>query len=136
LTEILTDPFLVDAAALTIEADDYTSALNSAKLTPTTPLATFRDIGGGTRTVAGKPAWVFDLGAAQDWGPDSSLVHYLRINHGQTKTATLTPDDGGRSVTFTFVCISTDVLGAAGGIASSTVQLPVNGQPVWDPAGA
>jgi hypothetical protein len=134
MPDILTQPFLVDAAALTIEADDYTSALNSAKLTPTTPTATHRDIGGGIKPVVGRPSWVLDLGAAQDWGPDSSLVHYLRINHGQTKTAKLTPVDGGRGVTFSFVCLSTDVLGASAGIASSTVQLPVAGQPVWDAA--
>lgn len=134
MPDILTEPFIVDDATLTIEADDYTSALNSAKLTPTTPTAQFRDIGGKIRTVAGKPAWTFDLGAAQDWAADSSLVHYLRINHGKAKSATLTPKAGGRAVSFTFVCISTDVLGAAAGIAAATVQLPVNDQPTWDPA--
>jgi hypothetical protein len=134
MPDILTAPFLVDAAALTIEEDDYTSALNSAALNPTTPTAQFRDIGGGVKNVAGRPAWVLDLGAAQDWGPDSSLVHYLRINHGLVKTAKLTPVDGGRGVSFSFVCISTSVLGASAGVASSTVQLPVNGQPVWDAA--
>jgi hypothetical protein len=131
---ITTDPYFIGASVLTIEADDYTSAINSATLTPTVPSAEFRDIGGGVRKVVGTPSWALDLGAAQDWGPDDSLVHYLRLNAGTTKSAKLVPVDGGRGVTVEIVCQETTVGGAAGSIATSTIQLHVNGQPVWDPA--
>lgn len=134
MPDIETTPYIIGKSELTIEADNFTSAVNSAQLVPTTPTAVHRDIGGGIKVIAGTPTWVLDLGAAQDWAADSSLVHYLRLNHGVTKSAKLTPVDGGRGVTVQLVCLSTSVGGAAAAIANTTVQLPVEGQPVWDAA--
>ncbi|KRC60918.1 hypothetical protein ASE14_08130 [Agromyces sp. Root81] len=133
MTTIATKPFFIGASTLTVAADDHTSAINSAQLDPTTPTAQFRDIGGGIVNIEGTPSWVLSLGIAQDWEDDTSTAHYMRINAGQTKAMKLTPVSGGRGVTVNVICRAPSVGGAAAAIAQSTLQLPVNGQPVWDP---
>lgn len=127
-------PFLIGKSILTIEADDFTAHLNSAEGVPNTPSAQFRDIGGGVVTVYGTPSWLLKLGLAQDWTTDATLVNYLRLHHGETKTAKLTPIAGGRGVELDIVCKVTGFGGAAGSVATTTVDLDVNDQPVWDAA--
>jgi hypothetical protein len=132
MATVVATPYFIGASTLTIEEDEYTTAITSAVLNPTTPTAEFIDIGGGSVSFTGDPTWVADIGFAQDWETDDSFVHYMRINRGQKKVAKLTPKNGGRGVEFTIVCQPTAIGGAARSVATSTAQFRVDGQPEWD----
>jgi hypothetical protein len=132
MATVVATPYFVGASTLTIDGDEFTTAINSGVLTPTTPTAEFVDIGGGTVNFTGDPTWVFDAGFAQDWTTDESFVHFMRINRGLKKEAKLTPVSGGRGVTFTIVCQPTAIGGGARAVATSTAQFRIDGQPEWD----
>lgn len=119
------------AGTLSIGTDEYTLAIDSATLTPTTPVTVINDIGGGVQAVAGVPVWALALSLIQDLATASSFSQYLITNAGQVKTATYKPQAGATSKTFTLsiLIIPAAVGGAGGALAKSTVTLQVIGQP-------
>lgn len=119
------------AGTISIGTDEYTAAIDSATLTPTTPTTTINDIGGGVTPVVGVPVWALALSVVQDLTTANSLSQYLIANVGQTKTVTYKPQAGTSSKTFTVsvVIVPAAIGGAGGSVAKSTVTLPVAGQP-------
>ncbi|WP_449408369.1 hypothetical protein [Microbacterium maritypicum] len=79
----------------------------------------------------GVNAWVAQLGYNQDWKTPDSLSQKLIEWHGQVKTFTYTPDDGGQVATFDALVLAGQFGGPAAAIHSATVNLPVNGQPTF-----
>lgn len=120
---------------LTCESDDYTAAVTSCALVPTAPTATTTDIGGGITQFVGENAWVAQIGYNQDWKTEDSFSQKLIEWHGQVKTFTYTPDDGGQVATFSARVLAGQFGGAAAAIHQATVNLPINGQPAFAPAG-
>lgn len=121
--------------SLTVEGDDYTAAVTSCALVPTAPTAAVTDIGGGVTQFAGANTWVAQVGYNQDWKTPASLSQKLIEWHGQSKTFTYTPDDGGQVATFSARVLAGQFGGAAAAIHQATVNLPINGQPAFAPAG-
>lgn len=121
--------------SLTVEGDDYTAAVTSCALVPTAPTAAVTDIGGGVTQFAGANTWVAQVGYNQDWKTPASLSQKLIEWHGQIKTFTYTPDDGGQVATFSARVLAGQFGGAAAAIHQATVNLPINGQPAFAPAG-
>lgn len=120
------------AGIIDIDGDDYHAAIDSATLTPTTPMTTITDIGGGVTPVVGVPTWALAISVVQDLTTADSLSQYLIANGGQTKTVVYKPQAGSTSKTFTVsvVIIPAAIGGAGGSVAKSTVTLPVSGQPI------
>lgn len=116
---------------LAMEGDDYTAAVTSCALVPTAPTASTTDIGGGVTQFVGEPSWVAQIGYNQDWKTPASLSQKLIELHGQTKTFTYTPDDGGQIATFTARVVAGQFGGAAASIHAATVNLPIDGQPTF-----
>lgn len=116
---------------LTVDADDYTAAVTSVALVPTAPTASTTDIGGGVTQFVGQNSWVAQITYNQDWKTVDSFSQQLIEWHGQTKTFTYTPDDGGQIATFTARVLAGQFGGAAASIHSSSVNLPINGQPAF-----
>lgn len=119
------------AGTISIDADEYTAAIDSAVLTPTTPQTVINDIGGGVTTVTGVPVWSLALSVVQDLVTLNSLSRYLIANAGQIKPLTYKPQAGETADTFTInvVIIPAAIGGAGGSVAKSTVTLPCNDQP-------
>ncbi|MCM3779864.1 hypothetical protein [Microbacterium hydrocarbonoxydans] len=116
---------------ITVEGDDYTAAVTSCALVPTAPTATTTDIGGGVTQFVGGNAWVAQLGYNQDWKTPNSFSQKLIEWHGQMKTFTYTPDDGGQVATFSARVLAGQFGGGAAAIHAATVNLPINGQPAF-----
>lgn len=116
---------------LTVGADEYTAAVTSCALVPTAPTAEVRDIGGGITQFVGSNGWVAQIGYNQDWKTPNSLSQKLIEWHGTTKVFTYTPDNGGKVATFTALVMAGQFGGAAATIHAATVNLPINGQPVF-----
>lgn len=119
------------AGTVTIGTDEYTAAIDSAVLNPTTPQTVINDIGGGVTVATGVPVWALALSVVQDLVTANSLSQYLIANAGQVKPLTYKPQAGTDAKTFTVsvVIIPGGIGGAGGSVAKSSVTLPVNGQP-------
>lgn len=119
------------AGTLSIATDEYTLAIESAMLTPTTPTTVINDIGGGVQVAAGVPVWALAIGLIQDLITATSLSQYLIANAGQVKSVTYKPQAGATAKTFTLnvLIIPAPIGGAGGSVAKSSVTLPVVGQP-------
>lgn len=117
------------AGTITIGTDGYKAAIESAVLTPTTPIERFRDIGGGSQMVAGTPEWELTISLAQDLKTTNSLSQYLITNAGTKKTIVFTPQATGKTFTLTALIVAAPVGGAGGSIAKASVTLGVDGQP-------
>lgn len=122
------------SGTLSIGADEYTAAIDSAMLTPTTPVTVFTDISGDSTPVAGKPTWVLGLSVAQDLITDGSLSLYLIEHAGEIKPVTFTPEEDGASFAVDVLIIPGAIGGAGGSLAKSTVNLNCAGQPAITPA--
>lgn len=121
---------------LTIESDDYTAAVTSCALVPSAPTASVTDIGGGVQQFVGENTWQAQIAYTQDWKTAGSLSQKLIEWHGQTKTFTYTPEDGGQIATFTARVVAGQFGGAAATIHAATVNLLIIGQPAFAAPGA
>lgn len=119
------------AGTISIGTDEYTAAIDSAVLTPTTPSTVINDVGGGVTTVTGVPVWTLVLSVVQDLVTANSLSQYLIANTGAVKAVSYKPQAGTNAKTFTVnvIIIPAPIGGAGGAVAKSSVTLPVNGQP-------
>jgi hypothetical protein len=112
---------------LDIGLDEYTAAVTSCGLTPTTPKSQVTDIGGGVQAFVGKPTWMADIEYNQDWKTATSLSQISM--HGQTKTFKYTPASGGQVATFDALIEVGRMGGAANALHNASVSLQVIGQP-------
>jgi hypothetical protein len=129
-------PIVLNAATLSLvlkgvgTADNYEGSVSSAVFNPTTTTVAFKGIGGGVVNVAGAASWVLDMDYAQDWATAKSLAQFLFDNAGKVATAVLKPTSGGAGFTADVVLVAGPAGGAADALATGSVSLGVNGQPV------
>ena len=118
---------------LVLGAKEFSTALDSAILTPTTTKLRWAPINGKTKTKVPKPSWALALNLGQDFD-STGLMHELITKHGEEVPFTLTPVGSGTDVAEItgFVTLEAVAVGAAANvIATSAVTLDVNGQPVF-----
>lgn len=124
------------AGSLTFDGDDYTAAVDSCTLTPTTPVTALTDVSGQTTHVAGIPVWALAVSNVQDTTTNKSLTLKLIEWAGQIKPVTYTPKDGGKSFAVNVVIVPIAIGGAGGAVAKSSGTFQCNGQPTITPAAA
>lgn len=131
MASIAVAPIILSDIELGIGSDNYEAHVSRAVLTPTTPTAVWK---GMTPTahhnLVGTPTWALELDFAQDHETASSMSLYLAANVGQVKAVTLEPKKGGSSFAVNVVIVPGAIGGALDSVATATVSLPVNGQPV------
>lgn len=127
----LTSPYALKSSILTIAADDYSLAVSQVQFDPSTTPTKWRGIQSNVVSDAPVADWVLTLGHAQDTA-NGSLTRYLLANQGQKKACVFTPVNGGPSISATILIIPSTLGGTAdGNLATATVQLPVDGTPVF-----
>lgn len=137
MPKIAVQPHILKDVLLTIATDDYAKHVDEVQFVPSTkteqitwhglsPDASFSDAGTPETT------WLLNLSYAQDWATTNSLSEYLLANKGQTKTVVFQPKAGTGQRKFTAeVTIVPGPIGGKGkAVATGTVSLPVNGDPV------
>ena len=124
---------------LTLGTKEFSTALDSITLTPTTTKLRRTAVNGKSRTRVPLPDWSLALTYGQDFD-DTGLSHELLTKHGQEVSFTLQPlgDTDTAEITGFVTLEAGAVGGAAKATAASTVTLDVNGQPTftWNTAGA
>lgn len=127
----LTSPYVLKSATFVVVADDYTAAVSQVQFDPAVTPAKFTGIGGNVVKDIPSADWTVTLGLAQDLAP-GSLHRYLLANQGTTKAVQFIPKAGGPTINASLVIMPATIGGTAdGNIVLATVQLPVNGAPVF-----
>lgn len=137
MTQIAVQPRVFKNYLVKIAADNYEKHTSSVTLTPSSSIQTWK---GGTPdavfTDATTATWVADIAYAQDWETPDSLSIYLLNHEGEQVAMEFSPLGGATGPKFTVDMIITP--GAVGGpidaFGNSTVQLGVQGRPVFSPA--
>jgi hypothetical protein len=117
---------------LTLGTKEFSTALDSITLTPTTTKLRRTAVNGKSKTRVPAPDWALGLTYGQDFD-STGLSHELLTKHGQEVPFTLQPLGDADAAEITgFVTLEAGAVGgAAKAIAQSTVTLDVNGQPVF-----
>jgi hypothetical protein len=121
---------VIENVMLTLGTKEFSTALDSITLTPTTTKLRRTAVNGKSKTRVPLPDWALALTYGQDFD-DTGLSHELLTKHGQEVDFVLKPLGDEAEITGTVTLEAGAVGGAAKAIAQSTVTLDVNGQPVF-----
>lgn len=137
MTSVAAAPFILIDYTLTIDSDDFSTAVSSAAFTPSVKTVTFN---GGTPTSIWQfptpSVWTADIEFAQDWTTTGSLSNYLHAHEGQVKVCTFVPnvpDADSPTITANIIITPGPIGGDQGTIPTEKVSMPVNGKPVITP---
>ncbi len=135
MASITLQPIILNDVDLIIGTDNYEVSVSKVELVPTTRTVTWK---GMTPTaisnLAGAATWAANIDYAQDHVTASSLSQYLLTNQGSVKSIKFKPKKGTTGATPTYTVDALIIAGPIGGsvdqIATGSVSLPINGQPV------
>jgi hypothetical protein len=127
-----------DDVVLTIKAEsdvaagvpDFSCDATGALLKPDTA-STVRNYLCGSKTIVADPVWTLTLDLEQNWTTDTGLSDYLTAHAGEKAEVTIQASTLAKQAVCTATLVATDFGGKAGEIAEATVDLGVDGQPVF-----
>jgi hypothetical protein len=124
-------PLFLKDVVLAVGADSYEKHVSGVTLTPSTSPSTFKGLSpDAVFTEVPTATWMLSLEYAQDWETPDSLSAYLFNNQGNTVEMTFTPRNGsGPSFAVSVVVLSGAIGGQIDSFATTTVSLPLQGQP-------
>lgn len=136
MTQINVAPLFLKDVTLKVGTDSYEKGVSSVTLTPSFTTATYKGLNpSAVFNETGTPTWVADIAYVQDWQTTNSLSAYLFTNQGNTVQMTFAPRSGsGPSFTASVLLVSGAIGGAVDAFATTSVALPVQGQPTLVPA--
>ena len=113
---------------------DVSCSATGATLSPDTPVETRNKLCGKGKAV-GETDWTLELDYDQDWdlGAAAALSFFLVTHEGQEATAELSWEDGKVTATATVLIVPGTFGGTAGEVAEASIELPVLGQPTFEP---
>jgi hypothetical protein len=135
MAQIAVQPIYLKDCLLTISGSDFEKHVSNVTFSPTVASATWKGLNpDAVFTNVGSSTWMVQLDYAQDWETAGSLSAYLFNNEGAEVTLTFEPVTGGSSWSADVVVVPGAVGGAIDSFAVASVQLPVQGRPVFTPA--
>jgi hypothetical protein len=121
----------ISSAIVSIDGVEYSDAITSASLSAASTDTTWIPVSGNVQTSTGALVWTANLEFGQDLLANTTLTAKLIALHGQSKTVIIKPTGTATQViTFTATIKAPSVIGGAVGVATSSAEFPVNGQPV------
>lgn len=125
------DPLVIEDVLLTLDGNDYATALDSITLTPTTTKVEWKPVNGRKTTKVPRPKWALGLNVGQSFNK-AGLTAQLIQNHGKRVPFKLQPEgaDAAASVITGFVTLEAGAIGGgAETVATASLTLDVDGQP-------
>lgn len=120
----------ISTASFTLDGVDYSDAVTSVVLTSTSTDTTWTPISGNTQTTIGVPVWTCVLEFGQDLSANTTLNAKLIDLHGQTKEIVFSPTGTiTQEITINVTVKAPSSIGGGVGVATSSSEMPVNGQP-------
>ncbi|WP_457950422.1 hypothetical protein ACTAQI_07520 [Pseudarthrobacter sp. alpha12b] len=118
--------------SVVIDGVDYSDAITSASLSTTSTDTTWIPVSGNVQTSTGALVWSASLEFGQDLTANTTLTAKLISLHGTQKTVVIKPTGTAtQSITFTATLKAPTVIGGGVGVATTTAEFPVNGQPTF-----
>jgi hypothetical protein len=119
-------------AIVSIDGVEYQDAITSASLSTTSTDTTWIPVSGNVQTSTGALQWTATVEFGQDLVANTTLTAKLIALHGLTKTVIIKPTGTAtQAITFTATLKAPTVIGGGVGIATTTAEFPVSGQPVF-----
>ena len=135
MAQISVQPLYLKDVVLTVDGDTYEKHVSGVTFTPSVSTATFKGLDSdAVFTQASNASWTCDLSFVQDWETAGSLSAYLFNNAGSEVTLSFLPPPGSGTWSATVIIVPGAVGGTVDAYATSTVSLPVQGQPTYTPA--
>lgn len=135
MAQINVQPLYLKDVVLTVDGDTYEKHVSGVTFTPSVSTATFKGLeSDAVFTQASNASWTVDLTYVQDWDTADSLSAYLFNNAGSEITLSFLPQTGSGTWSATVIVVPGAVGGQVDAYATSTVSLPVQGQPTYTPA--
>lgn len=136
MAQINVQPLYLKDVILTVDGDTYEKHVSGVSIVPTVATATFKGLdSAAVFTQASNASWTVDLTYVQDWETADSLSAYLFNNAGSEITLSFKPESGsGGTFSATVIVVPGSIGGQVDSYATSTVSLPVQGQPTYTPA--
>lgn len=136
MAAISVTPLYLKDSILTVDGDTYEKHVSGVTFTPSVATATFKGLDSdAVFTQSSNATWTVDLAYVQDWETADSLSAYLFANSGNEITLSFKPASGsGGTWSATVIVVPGAVGGQVDSYATSTVSLPVQGQPTYTPA--
>lgn len=135
MAQISVQPLYLKDVVLTVDGDTYEKHVSGVTFTPSVSTATFKGLDSdAVFTQASNASWTCDLSFVQDWETAGSLSAYLFNNAGSEVTLSFLPQTGSGTWSATVIIVPGAVGGTVDAYATSTVSLPVQGQPTYTPA--
>lgn len=135
MADITPTPLYLKSVIWEMGGNTYEKAISSGALTPTVPTATFKGLSeDAVYTQAGVASWMADISFVQDWENTDSLSAYLFNNQGSEVALSFTTSATSGTFDCTVVIVPGSIGGAVDSFATTSVSLPVIGQPVFTPA--
>ena len=124
----------ISNAIVSIDGIEYSDAITSASLSTTSTDTTWIPVSGNVQSSTGALIWTANLEFGQDLVANTTLTMKLIALHGQSKVVVIKPTGTATQViTFTATINAPSVIGGAVGVATTSAEFPVSGQPVITP---
>lgn len=125
-------PLNIKNAIVSIDGVEYSDAITSATLQSSSTDTTWVPVSGNIQTSTGALQWTATLEFGQDATANTTLTAKLLSLHGTNKTVIIKPTGTATQVwTFTATIKAPQTLGGGVGLATSTAEFPVSGQPAF-----
>lgn len=122
----------ISNAIVSIDGVEYSDAITSASLSTTSTDTTWVPVSGNVQTSTGALIWTASVEFGQDLVANSTLTAKLIALHGQSKVVVIKPTGTATQViTFTATIKAPSVIGGGVGVATTSAEFPVSGQPVF-----
>lgn len=122
----------ISAAVVSVSGVEYSDAITSASLSAASTDSTWIPVSGNVQTSTGALQWTATLEFGQDLSANTALTAKLIAMHGTQQTVVIKPTGTAtQSITFTATIKAPSVIGGGVGIATTTAEFPVSGQPVF-----
>lgn len=134
MVQIAVKPIILNDVDLMIGADNYEAHVSKVEFVPTTPTAQWKGMTpSAILNVVGTPTWMCNIDMAQDH-ETSSLSRALAENVGLPIVIKFKPKKPATGTaplyTATVIPVPGTIGGALDSVATASVSMPVNGQPV------
>lgn len=135
MTSVMYDnPFAINDADLTLGTNQFPNAIGACTLTPSYTNTMYPTIDGGEKPIGDNASWILQIDYGQDHITANALTLYLLEHDGEIVDFEYTPQGGGQGYSGSVLCRAGAIGGTAKTHATSSVQLPVDGQPTVVPA--
>lgn len=119
----------ISAASTTVSGVDFSDAITLVTFNSTSTDTVWTPVSGNTQTSTGVPIWTATIEFGQDLTANTTLTNFLIANHGKAVTVTYKPTGATQTISASVTIKAPSVLGGGVGVATSSTELPVNGQP-------